>query len=53
VLEIKFPDRKVEVGGFVPFLRLNPPADQLDPLAEKHLKFLQLVAERLSRLSIC
>ena len=35
-----FPGRKVEVGGFRPFLRENPPADQLDPLAAKHADFL-------------
>ncbi|MGD9645461.1 MAG: M14 family metallopeptidase [Pirellulales bacterium] len=47
-----FPGRKVEVGGFVPYRRDNPPADQLDDLAQKHLQFLLAVAERLPRLAI-
>ncbi len=47
-----FPGRKVEVGGFVPYLRNNPPASELDALAEKHLLFLLAVAERLPRLAI-
>jgi hypothetical protein len=47
-----FPGRKVEVGGFVPYLRTNPPASELDALAEKHLQFLLAVAERLPRLAI-
>jgi hypothetical protein len=45
-----FPGRKVEVGGFVPYMRDNPPADQLDELAQKHLRFLLAVAERLPQL---
>ncbi len=47
-----FPDRKVEVGGFKPFLRLNPPEDQLDSLAEKHHRFVCCVAGLLPRLEI-
>ncbi len=47
-----FPDRKVEVGGFKPFLRTNPPADQLEPLAEKHCRFVRELAEMFPRLEI-
>lgn len=47
-----FPNRKVEVGGFRPLVRLNPPAGELDGLAEKHLKFLARVVELLPRLAI-
>lgn len=47
-----FPQRKVEVGGFKPFLRLNPPADQLEPLAENHWRFVRRLAELLPRLAI-
>jgi hypothetical protein len=47
-----FPQRKVEVGGFKPFLRLNPPADQLEPLAEKHCQFVRRLVELLPRLAI-
>ena len=35
-----FPGKKVEVGGFKPLLRLNPPAAELDGLADKHLQFI-------------
>jgi hypothetical protein len=47
-----FPQRKVEVGGFRPFLQLNPPADQLEPLAEKHGQFVRRLVELLPRLAI-
>ena len=47
-----FPDRKVEVGGFKPFLQTNPPADQLKPLAEKHCCFVREVVEMFPRLEI-
>lgn len=45
-----FPGRKVEVGGFKPFLLLNPPATELDGLADKHAAFLSRLAEWLPRL---
>jgi len=45
-----FPGRRVEVGGFKPFVRLNPPAEELEPLAEKHAKFLAELADKLPRL---
>ena len=32
--------QEVEIGGFKPFFRLNPPAGELDGLAQKHLEFL-------------
>ncbi len=35
-----FPDAKVEVGGFKPFYRLNPPAAQIDGLVQPHLDLL-------------
>jgi hypothetical protein len=47
-----FPDRKVEVGGFKPFLRLNPPADELDPLADKHLQFLVKLGELMPSIKL-
>jgi len=31
---------KVEIGGFVPLSRINPPADQLDAISEKLTKFV-------------
>jgi hypothetical protein len=47
-----FPGRKVETGGFRPFVRLNPPAGQIGPLAEKHLTFLLRLADLLPALEI-
>ncbi len=47
-----FPDRKVEVGGFKPFVLLNPPAKELDPLAEKHLTFLEKLAGWMPRVRV-
>lgn len=35
-----FPGKRVEVGGFRPFYRLNPPAQELDALGEKHVRFV-------------
>jgi hypothetical protein len=47
-----FPGKKVEVGGFKPFYRTNPPAKELDPLADKQLKFIMSLPGRLPKLSI-
>ncbi|MEX2140492.1 MAG: M14 family metallopeptidase [Pirellulales bacterium] len=35
-----FPNKTVEVGGFKPFVLLNPPATELDALAERHSQFM-------------
>ncbi len=47
-----FPGRKVEVGGFKPFLLLNPPAKLLDPLAEKQTDFVVELARLMPRVKI-
>ena len=47
-----FPGRKVEVGGFKPFVLLNPPAKELDPLAERHTDFVLELARLIPRLKI-
>jgi hypothetical protein len=47
-----FLDRTVEVGGFKPFLLLNPPAKELDPLAEKHADFVLELARLMPRIKI-
>ncbi len=47
-----FPGQKVEVGGFKPFVTLNPPAAELDPLAKQHLDFVLSLPESLPRLAI-
>lgn len=47
-----FPGSVVEVGGFKPFLRLNPPAAELEPLADKHWRFLRRLVELLPEVVI-
>lgn len=47
-----FPGKRVEIGGFKPFLRTNPPAKDLDALAEKHVDFLQRVVAAMPTLQI-
>jgi hypothetical protein len=47
-----FPGKKVEVGGFKPLLRLNPPAAELDGLADKHLQFLLQLTPLMPQLEI-
>ncbi|MBO9641075.1 MAG: peptidase M14 [Siphonobacter aquaeclarae] len=42
-----FPGKKVEVGGFVPFARWNPPVSFLAPVAEKHVGFLFALGKRM------
>jgi len=46
-----FPGRKVEVGGFKPYLRLNPPSSEIPPLIEKHAKFLSDISSVLPKLA--
>jgi hypothetical protein len=47
-----FAGRKVEVGGFKPFMQLNPPSTELPALADKHYDFLVRLADWLPRLKI-
>ncbi len=47
-----FPGKKVEVGGFKPFYRLNPPVAELDELATKHVTFFTEVASLTPRIEI-
>ena len=47
-----FPKQKVEVGGFKPFLQINPPVGQLDSLAERHCAYLASLETMLPRLKI-
>ena len=35
-----FPDKKVEVGGFKPYICMNPPADSLKMQAKRYSDFL-------------
>jgi hypothetical protein len=43
---------KLELGGWKPGVRLNPPIEQVESLARGHLTFLGELAQRLPRLSI-
>lgn len=47
-----FPGRKVEIGGFAPFARSNPPENLLAALAEKQAQFLTELAGKLPRLGV-
>jgi len=40
-----FPGKRMEVGGFKPFHRLNPPIEDVPNLASKHLDFLVSLPE--------
>jgi hypothetical protein len=44
-----FPGRKVEIGGFAPYARSNPPERLLSELAGKHGVFLTALAGKLPR----
>ncbi|MCI0538296.1 MAG: hypothetical protein L0Z50_24075, partial [Verrucomicrobiales bacterium] len=46
------PDKKVEIGGFAPFAKSNPPAKLLEDWAAKHAKFLTELAGKLPRIGI-
>jgi hypothetical protein len=42
----------VEIGGWRPGVRLNPPAERLAPIADAQLAFLRELVERLPRLDL-
>lgn len=46
------PGQKVEIGGFKPFVRLNPPATELDRLGQEHLKFLVRLGDLMPELTL-
>lgn len=39
---------EIEIGGFNPYLRINPPADQIEKLAESHAKFALCLAQQFA-----
>ena len=43
---------EVEIGGFQPYLRSNPPADQIKPLSESHAKFALYLAEQFAEIEM-
>jgi hypothetical protein len=47
-----FPGKKVEIGGFAPYARSNPPEKLLDDLAGKQGKFLTELAGKLPRIGV-
>jgi hypothetical protein len=47
-----FPGKTVEIGGFKPFVLANPPANELDALAEKHRQFLLEFTKHLPQLQL-
>ncbi len=47
-----FPGKRVDVGGFKPFYQLNPPAAELDALAERHFQFFTQLPSILPRIEI-
>ena len=47
-----FPDRTVEVGGFAPFVRLNPPASELDSVLVRHERFIVALAGLLPSVTL-
>jgi len=47
-----FPGRKAEVGGVVPFARLNPPVRFLTQAAEQHTRFLTTFAAQMPSIEI-
>ena len=47
-----FPGLRVDVGGIRPWWRENPPVDQIDGLADKHLAFLTKISTEMPHLEI-
>ncbi|GAB6165026.1 hypothetical protein JCM19992_10260 [Thermostilla marina] len=47
-----FPGRRVEIGGFVPFVATTPPADELDPIVRQHIDFIEGIVALYPRITI-
>ena len=47
-----FPNKKCEVGGIKPFYTLNPPAKEIDALADKHFQYLTGLCDLLPKLAL-
>jgi len=43
---------EVEIGGFQPYLRVNPPAEQIKSLSESHAKFALYLAEQFAEIEL-
>jgi len=46
------PGKKVEIGGIKPFFLLNPPARELDALANKHFEYLRDLPKLFPEISV-
>ena len=47
-----FPGRRVEIGGYRPFVLTNPPAEMVGEIAAKQTEFLTKVVQRLPRIGL-
>ena len=47
-----FPDQQVEIGGFKPFYRNNPPVRFVKELAPKHVQFIQNIVSLFPKVEI-
>jgi hypothetical protein len=47
-----FPNQKVEVGGFAPYARNNPPLNLLEEAATKHLVFVEELLASMPKIEI-
>lgn len=47
-----FPNQKVEVGGLVPFAKLNPPVAQLTDAVNRHAGFLVALGQAMPQLEL-
>jgi len=47
-----FHSKKVEIGGFKPFVRINPPEERLGTLVDKHTRAIRQLGHWLPRIAI-
>jgi Zinc carboxypeptidase len=47
-----FPNQKVEVGGFRPFVLKNPPAESIETIAQRYNTFITWLASKLPNIGI-
>ncbi len=47
-----FPGQKVEIGGYAPFARNNPPKELIEEVAEKHARFLTGLLEKFPKVAL-
>ena len=43
---------EVEIGGFLPYFRINPPAEQIEKLSENHAKFALHLTEQFAEITM-